>query len=1355
MRGGSGKVRHRISRAFRVGTDGTTGPILMARCANCDKSIDPVVAADGSGACCPFCGNSISGAARITGGTVINGFEIIEEIGRGGMGVVYKAKQLNLRRDVAFKVLADELANDSEFVERFFLEARAAGSMNHPNIVQVYDAGSTPDGVYYFVMELIEGDTLEMRIIKDGAISPRESLRIAVKIADALNYAWNFQKLTHGDIKPENIIMSHVGTAKLADLGLAKWAHDETSSNRLMATPLYAPPEIIRGESHVEGFRSDMYSFGVTLFHMLAGAPPFPDGEPEQVLDMHLNAPVPSIIDRNEHISPAFSKVLESLLEKDPNARPKSWKHVLDSLRKIRSPETAGRVFRTHGHNVEHAEPSLDSPTDANTATPKLIKLLVALVLVLAIIAGGIFAQKRSQSTKKKSADTQTKTTAASLTEAEKAWQQLKPAIDEMDATAAASALKQLEERYGDKLPEEARVALKEKRKLAKEKEEHAKTLEKQQKEFDTALQAFLADLDSLDIKDDSNANIQRLKEIDQRAGELLASLQDSGVKIAQDKKDLLRKTRQLTHDRLEAHYKKLRRQSIEAAVRKRRERMDALAKKRTEEEKARMEDLEKCDLIDHYYLALASYLDSHLKLDLEHLANIGTQSLPLPQPYAKRVAFITKTALPSASKLPAVFLAHSKDLTHKRLPTALCQGKRAPLARFKIKGIGKTGIKLFMNNSKVVIGQTLKWTSLSPAELLLLASDMLLKGGEIDLSENDVNAILAFALLRHPKGLPATYNRAKRCRPNISRIWMQLAKDFMIAPQEKTAMEQFASIRASLTSGDAQKTVGAFLDFLSSKEKTKLEFSNRYKKEFERLLNDIEPSTPEVSVWRLLKQCEATSNMSEKFNIVMVLDARFANVLPSLGKKIRDKINDIKKRSLAFMMEKSGVESVADNRVPFYYWVREKQGAAWAYYNIIVKSKKLKKDKELLQVLKMAAAFDNGDWPNAIKCAGTRPPLSNPHPQRNKLIFNWGPPMLFARGMIRERVGNGQGRKNLIGTFISIVQKIRRPPLKPLAAALALEYALSSRQTSHFLKKCASSFPSAQAPLTSTAAARFALLRYLVFLENPSHSAGEIRAKGHAIAQQLHANAKTKDDALWVKTAADLASGLDVAKTQLKLAAVAKLRFKDVGARIMSSAIGRRHAPNMEHPYDGSAIKPLSPEELKILETIKSCLVPNIVAGDLWRRTVILSMASCSSMDEMADSIKIVPPGKTWISTTPFYASLLLLKSGAGVAVGDIQKNTALANLKRYLRASPTVSTAELKMLSARPDKMVKELFRGNQPEKAVVAGLFGMMIFGDTPKMISAISKELLSHYSLMTWEERMLTFQIQTWRLQCLEY
>ena len=189
-------------------------------------------------------------------------YEIIEKVGSGGMADVYKARCHRLNRFVAIKVLKAEYSNDTSFVLKFRAEAQSAAGLSHPNIVNVYDVGDD-DGLHYIVMELVEGITLKSFIERKGRLEIKESVGIAIQIAQGLEAAHD-NHIIHRDIKPQNIIISREGKVKVADFGIAKAATSNTINSNAMGSVHYISPEQARGGYSDE--KSDIYSLGVTLY---------------------------------------------------------------------------------------------------------------------------------------------------------------------------------------------------------------------------------------------------------------------------------------------------------------------------------------------------------------------------------------------------------------------------------------------------------------------------------------------------------------------------------------------------------------------------------------------------------------------------------------------------------------------------------------------------------------------------------------------------------------------------------------------------------------------------------------------------------------------------------------------------------------------------------------------------------------------------------------------------------------------------------------------------------------------------------------------------------------------------------
>lgn len=264
-------------------------------------------------------------------------FTVIEKIGQGAMGAVYKARQVSLGRLVALKVLPPHLAGDRDFLTRFKNEAMAAASLNHPNLVQVYAAGSD-QGAHFFAMEYVDGESLGDRLDRKGRIEAREAIAIAYYVAEALGYAWKKAALIHRDIKPDNIFLSSEGTVKVGDLGLAKAVGVQdaglTRTGTAMGTPYYISPEQAVGKKEVD-FRSDIYSLGCTLYRALTGLPPYEGDSAMSVMLQHVNQPAPKIREAWPECPPPITELMDRMLSKRPEQRHESYEVLLTHLRKV------------------------------------------------------------------------------------------------------------------------------------------------------------------------------------------------------------------------------------------------------------------------------------------------------------------------------------------------------------------------------------------------------------------------------------------------------------------------------------------------------------------------------------------------------------------------------------------------------------------------------------------------------------------------------------------------------------------------------------------------------------------------------------------------------------------------------------------------------------------------------------------------------------------------------------------------------------------------------------------------------------------------------------------------------------
>ena len=271
---------------------------------------------------------------NLIGKIIGNRYEILQEAGNGGMATVYKAKDHVLNRFVAVKVLKDEYTTDADFIKRFNTEAQSAASLSHPNIVSIFDVGHEEENnLYYIVMELIKGKTLKEIITKDGALSWKWAVNIAMQIASALELAHK-TGIIHRDIKPHNIIITEDGVAKVTDFGIAKAVSNSTITafGTTIGSVHYFSPEQAKGG--VTDAKSDLYSLGVVMYEMLTGKVPFDADTPVSVALKHMQEdPVPPI-EINDEIPSAVNQIVMKAMQKDPINRYQSATEMLADLSK-------------------------------------------------------------------------------------------------------------------------------------------------------------------------------------------------------------------------------------------------------------------------------------------------------------------------------------------------------------------------------------------------------------------------------------------------------------------------------------------------------------------------------------------------------------------------------------------------------------------------------------------------------------------------------------------------------------------------------------------------------------------------------------------------------------------------------------------------------------------------------------------------------------------------------------------------------------------------------------------------------------------------------------------------------------
>lgn len=328
-------------------------------CSKCGHHMDLSDVEPFSEIVCPKCNTKQVAPMRL------GSFLLIKAMGKGGMGAVYRAFDQTLGRYVAIKVMQKHLAEDKKFAENFLREARAAAALNHPHVAQIYSCGQER-GQLYIVMELVDGGRLDEMIEGGKALEEVFTLEVGVQIAQGLEAANNIG-LIHGDIKPGNILFDKQHKAKVVDFGLARFqAQQHMEPGEIWGTPYYIAPEKVRSQK--EDQRADIYSLGATLFHVLAGHPPFEGETAKDVVLARLKSPAISLLSVRPSLQPETSDVIARTLEQDPSLRYPTYKSLLADL------EEALRVAR-----LRHGMPA--KPSRKKSRKPLIVGALALLAM--------------------------------------------------------------------------------------------------------------------------------------------------------------------------------------------------------------------------------------------------------------------------------------------------------------------------------------------------------------------------------------------------------------------------------------------------------------------------------------------------------------------------------------------------------------------------------------------------------------------------------------------------------------------------------------------------------------------------------------------------------------------------------------------------------------------------------------------------------------------------------------------------------------------------------------------------------------------------------------------------------------
>ena len=328
---------------------------------------------------------------NLIAGTFVGDYEIESQIGQGGMGVVYRARQGSLDRTVAIKILPAELCLDHEYVDRFLQEARAAAYLNHPHIVQVYDAGVYND-IYFFVMEFVDGKTLGEILREEGRLKEKDVLRFLLQSAKGLAFAHR-HGIVHRDVKPDNLMLTSRGILKIGDLGLAKWKpseydHTLTAAGTTIGTPYYISPEQIRGLKDING-QADIYSLGMTFYHLLVGRPAFTGNTPTEIMAEHLSKDSPPLSQWVPEISKSTLDLINEMTAKKQTDRILEMEIVVNRVADILGEQPLTTPIL--GMRISNKDPVDKTSKFLTRATHVVLIIFFGLMLALAFLVAWKF----------------------------------------------------------------------------------------------------------------------------------------------------------------------------------------------------------------------------------------------------------------------------------------------------------------------------------------------------------------------------------------------------------------------------------------------------------------------------------------------------------------------------------------------------------------------------------------------------------------------------------------------------------------------------------------------------------------------------------------------------------------------------------------------------------------------------------------------------------------------------------------------------------------------------------------------------------------------------------------------------
>jgi serine/threonine protein kinase len=1230
-------------------------------CEHCRKFVEARRAQFSSSLICSICGSEF-GADFLAAGTIVSGFRIEEEIGRGSFGVVYKALQLNLERMVALKVLSDELSRDSNFVDNFFREARLAASLSHPNIVQAFDAGATPEGIYYFAMELIEGETLESRISRVGRMECTEAVPVALKIARALDYAWERQKLTHGDIKPENIILNSSGEAKLADLGLAKTAHEERTGH-LMVTPLYAPPEVVSGVDNFDSVKADIYSFGGTFYHMLAGAPPFNEDDPDRVMEMHLNQ-IPESLGARFKINSDVSFITDRMLAKNPDERPQSWHEIVEFLDAIdlELPVMSKSTRRT---------PIMIKPAKVFASPKKLVYLLGGLVVLILLLGSLVWSLSGSG----KTAHSAQNGTNGKNGGKDYEWNKLKTDIKFL---SEGKALELVSEYIGGKKGDIPEDALKT---LSTLKKEHEKAEQRKQltHEFDTELTVLKKELsDDLTLVPPS-----RLASLQNRVVHVFKELSEHKFlqnRVSQEDKSFFdEKIKKLN----EAILNNRSQAGLLQAAGLDQQRINDLNERKEQDRVLSVAN----DEIDRFVSAVAdfsSYNGEQRDMKAFSLCFLDISVKDLPEAHNRLFNFIREVYRRQETSMN--LLIGNKELFYGTVPF-----KGGSYGGYEIASIDNNTITFKKDLDYGTRRKPLPLAGLSEKNRFTLAYSVLGRKDVIIKLNPDSCILILRGLLNYGryKEFDEFLNDAYQFSEEQKQLWRELKTALQNFSVDSVAIKLWKQTVSAVEAGNYLEAMRTLREIRSSYPES--DFVRRRKEELsqtERMLSRISPLIQAAQSLEYFKKMERDGNPGMAFQTAIVNWGRYGQ-LKELPHNVAGELISARNKVLSWL----GIEKFSQQKLPFFMWEHCPIGSLRACEKDFFANFPA---ADLQQSFKLAAGMDAGLWDHLEEYSlNIKEPGKLPDAYRQAGLERLAVTVAFSYGLVALRYGN----RALLETMKTELARMAETGDASVKTVYA-EFLLQLRRGNE-LKKLIDSFDfNADA---SPEAFRLGLCDLYNVLQDPQIDIINFSRKVKSYRLIYGENSSLLCDLRWVQVADSIIND-KFNYTDIETLKRNKCFNADICSRIVLdaalAAFSRRALP---------------PDALK--EIIKLCdlnISGNTASSSLWQKKIITELALCENMKQLELTMdKIVNDRR--VASYTFYPEWVMLRVGLENVIRDVPSERLPKIYGDFINYSPIFSEAEkdaMSRINNDPAGHITALFEAERYSSAYWNAIFGMLL-------------------------------------------